>query len=184
VSAIERRSTVELRAAGGRKLAGHAAVYDSPSQDLGGFIEIVKPGAFKRSLESNSRDQLALVQHMPHLVLGRRGAGTLRLWEDQRGLAFEIDLPSTSTANDLLVSIERGDISGASFAFVVPKGGERWDVRGDTAVRELREVDLLEVTVTPTPAYLDTSVAVRAFRSRHVPYQRLRLAKLWLESAA
>lgn len=179
---IERRAAIELRAAGGRKLVGYAAVFNSPSQDLGGFTEIVKPGAFARSLASNTSDPLALVQHVPHLVLARKGAGTLDLREDQRGLAFEIDLPETTAARDLLVSVQRGDIAGCSFGFTVPKGGDRWEVRGDKVVRELVDVDLIEITITPVPAYADTSVAVRAFQSRHVPYSRLRAAHRWLES--
>lgn len=181
---LERRAALELRAAGGKtpRLVGHAAVFDSPSQDLGGFTETIKPGAFKRTLQANDRDPLALVQHMPHMVLGRRSAGTLRLSEDQRGLAFEIDVPDTTAARDLLVSVERGDVRGASFAFSVPKGGDTWEVRGTSVVRELRDLDLHEITITASPAYLDTTVALRAFEHRYVPYQRLRMAKLWLES--
>ncbi len=79
-SPVERRPALELRAARGAgsghgRLEGYAAVFDSASQDLGGFVEFVRPGAFKRSLESNRIDPLALVQHMPHLVLGRRIGG-------------------------------------------------------------------------------------------------------------
>lgn len=162
---MERRAAIELRAAGDGKsprLAGYAAVFDSPSADLGGFVEIIRPGAFTRSLAGSDRDPLALVQHMPHLVLGRRSAGTLRLAEDQRGLAFEIDPPDTQAARDLMVSVQRGDIRGASFAFTVPPGGDSWEARGDTVVRTLRDVDLLEVTVTANPAYSDTTVALRA----------------------
>jgi HK97 family phage prohead protease len=182
--AAERRLAVDLRAATGGKtprLIGHAAVFDSPSQDLGGFTEIVRRGAFTRTLASD-RDPLALVQHMPQLVLGRRSAGTLRLQEDGRGLAFEIDVPNTTTARDLLVSVERGDVRGASFAFNVPKGGDRWEVRGGNVIRELLDVDLYEITITAQPAYQDTSVATRAYQHRFVPFKRLRLAKMWLES--
>jgi HK97 family phage prohead protease len=136
---IERRATIELRAEGGQRsprLVGLAAVFDKPSQDLGGFIEIVRPGAFTRTLASD-RDPLALVAHMPQLVLGRRSAGTLRLQEEQRGLAFEIEVPDTTAARDLLVSVERGDVKGASFAFTTPDDGDRWSVRGEQVIREL-----------------------------------------------
>lgn len=159
----EIRATAELRAAGGKipRLEGYAAVFDKQSADLGGFIEIVRAGAFRRSLQSKDTDPLALVHHMPHLVLGRRSAGTLKLGEDSRGLAFEIDLPDTQSARDVAVSVERGDIRGASFAFKVPPNGDRW-TRGQPVVRELLDVDLAEITITPTPAYADTSVARRA----------------------
>ncbi|HEY1300868.1 MAG TPA: HK97 family phage prohead protease [Stellaceae bacterium] len=182
---MERRAAVELRAAGdGRTLAGYAAVFNSPSADLGGFVEIIRPGAFTRSLAANSADPLALVQHRPELVLGRRGAGTLRLAEDGRGLAFEVDLPETQAARDLAVSVMRGDINGASFAFTVPPGGDAWSVRGDAVMRELRDVDLHEITITPTPAYPDTTVALRALAGmRRDRPPRLRALQRFLETA-
>jgi HK97 family phage prohead protease len=184
MTTIERRVAVELRAGGDKRsprLVGHAAVYNSPSQDLGGFIEIVKPGAFTRTLTTD-RDPLALVQHMPQLVLGRRSAGTLRLQEDQRGLAFEIDVPDTTTARDLLVSVERGDVRGASFAFSTPKGGDKWEMRGDQVVRELVDVDLHEITITAQPAYLDTEVARRSLQSFRFVAPRLRSLQRFLET--
>jgi HK97 family phage prohead protease len=182
---MEWRSACELRASGDKsapRLHGYAAVFDSASLDLGGFTEIVNPGAFTRTLASNESDPLALVHHLPHLVLGRRSAGTLRLNEDKRGLAFEIDLPDTQTARDLLVNVERGDIRGASFAFTVPKGGDAWEVRGGNVVRHLRDVTLHEITITPAPAYTDTSVARRFFASRYSPPPYLRSARLFLET--
>jgi HK97 family phage prohead protease len=181
---IERRAAIELRAAGGKtpRLQGYAAVFDSPSQDLGGFIEVVKPGAFTRTLKTD-RDPLALVQHMPQLVLGRRSAGTLRLSQDSRGLAFDIDVPNTTAAHDLLVSVERGDIRGASFAFSVPKGGDAWREDGGKMIRTLTDVDLHEITVTANPAYTDTTVALRALNglARSYPF-RLGALRRFLET--
>ena len=124
----------------GRKLAGYAAVLQ---------FAVCRPRRLHRNHSRRARspdrwraiplDPLALLQHMPHLVLGRRSAGTLRLAEDARGLAFEIDLPDTTAARDLAVSVARGDIKGASFAFTVPPGGDSWATHGDTVMRELRE---------------------------------------------
>jgi uncharacterized protein len=178
---VERRTAIELRAGGDAKsprLVGHAAIFNSMSQNLGGFTEIIRPGAFARSLASADHDQLALVQHMPQLVLGRRSAGTLRLSEDQRGLAFEIDVPETSAARDLLVSVQRGDVRGASFAFSTPKGGDKWEVRGGEVVRELLDVNLHEVTITAQPAYVDTSVALRSLQQFQQPARRLAVTAL------
>ncbi len=182
---IERRIAVELRASGGKtpRLAGYAAVFDKASQDLGGFTEIIRPGAFTRTLKGGGLDPLALVQHMPQLVLGRRSAGTLRLNEDQRGLAFEIDVPETTAARDLLVSVERGDIRGASFAFSTPAGGDKWEIRGDAMIRELLDVDLHEVTITAQPAYVDTSVALRSLQScKFAGFSSLRALRRFLET--
>lgn len=179
----ERRPAIELRARGGStpRLEGYAAVFDSPSEDLGGFVEFVRPGAFKRSLGDNRADPMALVHHLPHLVLGRRSAGTLRLAEDTRGLHFEVDMPDTGTARDLLVSVERGDVRGASFAFSIAPQGDRWQVQGDQVTRDLLDVDLHEITITPTPAYPDTEVARRTLATIRTPH-RVALARRFLET--
>ena len=189
---LERRlaPTLEVRAAGGiapgssRLLVGYASVFDSRSEDLGGFNEYVRPGAFSRSLADAKTDPLALVSHIPHLVLGRRSAGTLRLAEDAKGLAFEIDLPDTQTARDLSVSVERGDIKGASFAFTVPENGDRWSEQDGLIVRELIDVDLHEITVTPNPAYAATEVARRHLEFILRPRPRLVAARRWLSTCS
>lgn len=181
----ERRPALELRTLGGKsapRLAGYAAVFDTPSEDLGGFVEYVRAGAFRRTLQSNRLDPLALVHHMPHLVLGRRSSGTLRLSEDTRGLEFEIDLPDTTTARDIAVSVERGDIRGASFAFSVAPEGDRWNMAGDAITRDLIDVDLHEITITATPAYPDTEVARRALATLTTPRRGVLLARRFLES--
>lgn len=172
--------TLEIRTASGLslpspgKLAGHAAVFDSPA-DLGPFVEVVRRGAFTRSLQRPG-NILALYDHERRAILGRVSAGTLRLHEDDKGLAFELDLPDTSVGRDLAVLVQRGDVTGCSFGFLVPDGGDRWESRADKPVRELRSVDLHEVTITPQPAYADTSVAVRSLRMFDDP---LRLHRLW-----
>lgn len=160
---LERRAAAELRATAGGRLEGYAAVWDSESQDLGGFVETVRRGAFTRSL-AHPDNITALYDHDRRAILGRVGAGTLRLAEDGRGLHFDVQLPPTSVGKDLAVLVERGDVRGASFAFKVPKGGDRWDFSGPVARRELLDVDLLEITITAQPAYLDTTVAKRTLR--------------------
>lgn len=179
--ALEVRSAVSLRASGAGRLEGYAAVFNSPSQDLGGFTESVRPGAFKRSLASPA-GILALYDHDTRSILGRVGAGTLRLAEDSKGLHFDLDLPDTSIGSDLGVLVNRGDVSGASFSFTTPKGGDYWSRSATGAPhRELIDVNLHEITVTALPAYLDTEVA-----KRHLPIfhsaPRLRLAKRYMET--
>lgn len=153
----------ELRAAsGGRRLEGYAALFDVPAMigdpGAGGFREIIRPGAFRASLAPGS-DVLALADHNPAQVLGRTASGTLRLSEDAKGLAFDLDVPDTQAGRDMLALAQRGDIGGASFAFSVPKGGEAWQ----GAMRELRTVNLHEISVVSAhPAYSGTSVQARA----------------------
>jgi len=160
VHTIERRgAAAEIRAAG-RRLAGHAAVFNVPA-DLGGITETVRPGAFTRTL-GEGRDILALQDHDPGRVLARTKSGTLRLAEDSRGLSFEIDLANTTLANDLLEMVTRGDVGGASFGFRVRRDGEHWEGRK----RELRAVDLIEVSIVSSfPAYPQTDVSARSLVS-------------------
>ncbi len=152
---IEHRSAIEWRAAG-RKLVGLAAPYNSPT-DLGaGISETIKPGAFTKSLSSN-KDILALIDHDTGRLLARTKSGTLRLTEDQRGLSFELDLPATRDAEDLLALAQRGDIGGMSFGFKAI--AEAWS----GTRRELLEIDLREISVIHSwPAYQSTEVAVRS----------------------
>jgi len=175
---LERRTAVELRATSPGRLEGYAAVFNAPSHDLGGFVERVRPGAFARSLKAADSIR-ALYDHDRASVLGRVGAGTLRLTEDQRGLRFEIDLPETSVGKDLAVLVERGDVAGASFAFRVPEGGDEWRNGTDGVERDLLDIDLHEITVTADPAYPDTSVAKRRMPVLH---HRLALALRYLET--
>jgi HK97 family phage prohead protease len=149
----------ELRTADPSRLLGYAAIFNTPSQDLGGFVEVVRPGAFSRTLQKADHVR-ALYDHQGGHVLGRVGAGTLKLAEDDRGLRFEVALPPTTVARDLAVLVERGDVAGASFAFRAQE--ERWTTYEGLPLRELLDVDLEEITITARPAYPDTSVALRS----------------------
>lgn len=151
---VELRAATELRAAG-RKLAGYAAVFGAAAK-VGGFTESIMHGAFRAALASKG-DILALVDHDPGRLLARTGSGTLRLSEDAKGLAFELDVPDTGLGRDILALAERRDLGGMSFAFKVMD--EAWPTRDR---RELRAVDLLEVSVVQAfPAYAATSVEAR-----------------------
>ena len=142
-----------------RRIVGHAAVFDSLSEDLGGFREKVAPGAFAASIASD--DIRALFNHNPDHVLGRNGeAGTLRLAEDDKGLAIAIDTPDTQVARDLVTSIERGDISQMSFGFRTI--GDEWQMVDGENVRTLQAVKLFDVSPVTFPAYLQTDVAARS----------------------
>ncbi len=144
-------------AAYGRTLEGYAAVFNEETR-ISGFHEVVLPGAFRESLRSGT-DVLCLVDHDPGKLLARTRSGTLRLEEDGKGLHFEIDLPDTSIARDVLALVQRGDVGGCSFAFTVKRGGEAWQGKR----RELRSVALHEISLVHAwPAYKNTSVQARA----------------------
>ena len=162
---MERRAlaaTPEVRADNGVKVArGYAALFNSEA-DIGGYFrEIIAPGAFADTLKS--ADVRALVDHDTGRVIGRSSSGTLRLEEDDKGLAVEIDLPDTSEGRDLAVLLERGDISGMSFGFRVTH--DEWDETGDTPLRTIRAVELFEVSAVAFPAYDDTEIGLRSLES-------------------
>jgi hypothetical protein len=156
----------EMRASGSDDkpvLTGYAVVYNSPSQDLGNFIEIIKPGAFKRCLSSNP-DIFCFSNHDATKILGRTSAGTLRLKDDNRGLGFSLDVPNTQLGNDTYESVKRGDIRGCSFAFSAVD--EDWEENPNGKpqyIRTVSDADLLgEITITAFPAYEATTVAARS----------------------
>lgn len=154
----------ELRVAkaddGTRSITGYAAVFNVQSLDFGGWSEMISPSAFTRTLQDNP-DVLCLYNHSTGKVLGRTKAKTLSLEVDNVGLKFTCSLPDTTVANDLTVSIERGDIDGCSFGFVCQS--DVWTSMDDgSALRTLLDVDLFEVTITSEPAYTDTSVSLRS----------------------
>ena len=156
-------STIEVRSAeeeGGNKiLRGYAAVFDSLSENLGGFREKIAPGAFDDVLDNDVR---ALVDHKSDKILGRTRSGTLRLSIDQRGLAYEVDMPETTTAQDLMISITRGDISQSSFGFTVEDDDWSEDEDG-RVIRTIKKVGLLlDVSPVTYPAYQATDATMRS----------------------
>lgn len=150
--------TPEVRATdNGRTIGGYAAVFNSRANIGGYFEEVIAPGAFDDALMQDVR---ALVDHDTGRVIGRTKAGTLRMKQDDTGLAVEIDLPDTSDGRDLATLIERGDVSGMSFGFIVTK--ETWDETTEPPMRTIQGLDLREVSVVAFPAYDDTSIAMRS----------------------
>ena len=151
---IERRAAAGGLRASGRTLSGYAAVFNAETQ-IGDFSERLAPGAFRDSLASG-RDVLALLDHRADVLLGRTRSGSLKLHEDDKGLAFELTLPDTQAGRDLVALAERGDLGGMSFGFIAKD--EEW--RGDT--RELRQVELHEISVVQSwPAYQQTEINLR-----------------------
>ena len=170
----ERRTVViddcEIRADGSKRtFRGHAAVFDSLSVDLGGFREKIKRGAFRKVLQSGP-DVRFLKNHDANLIFGRSTAGTLRLKEDGTGLFVENDLPTdsegrlTASAEELSIAVERGDITGMSFAFrVKPDGDDDWAEEDGAFIRTiLRFGALMDVGPVTYPAYTATDAAVRS----------------------
>lgn len=167
---VERRGAAGHVSAKGRRLVGYAARFGVEAR-IGSFREVIRSGAFAQSL-TGERDILALLDHDPKSLLGRTRSGTLSLREDGDGLAFELALPETRAAADVLALAERGDLGGMSFGFVATD--EHWN--GD--LRELRAVELHEVSIVQSwPAYEQTTIDVRSRLPRDGDLRRL-----WLDT--
>jgi uncharacterized protein len=149
-------SNLEVRAEGnGNTLVGYAALFDSPSEPMP-FIEYVKRGAFSKTLNDGA-DVRLLIDH-EGVPLARSKSGTLALEEDERGLRVEAELdPMNPDAARIMSAMKRGDLSQMSFAFRTIK--DNWNT--DRSVRELREVQLFDVSVVTFPAYEETVAELR-----------------------
>ena len=147
---------VEYRAEEGKRIIeGHAAVFDAPAE-IYGFTEVIRKGAF---LDSIGRDDVrCLLNHDANYVLGRTKSGTLKLSEDKIGLKIENDPPNTQWANDLIISMERGDIDQMSFGFTVEN--EKWSTKDGKEIREILKANLFDVSPVTYPAYKETDVQV------------------------
>lgn len=169
--ALERRSGyTELRTEG-RRLFGRVAPFNVEAE-ISAFREKIAPGAFANSLASGA-DIVALQDHDPTRLLGRTRANSLRLREDPSGLLFDLDLPMTSVAADVLELVRSGNAGGMSFGFVATR--EDWPKPDQ---RVLRSVDLREVSVVSwQPAYEGTEIAAR---SRHLARKAASAARLRL----
>lgn len=135
---------------GSRRFRGYAAVYGSPSLPLP-FIETIRAGAFDRTLRSGTAVRL-LWNHDPSMVLAST-ARTLTLTSDARGLLAVAALPGNGLGQYAAEAIERRDVTGMSFGFVVRR--DRWNAKGTE--RELLDIELREVSLVGWPAYPATS---------------------------
>lgn len=140
----------------GNTIRGYAAVYNSDSEWMGGFYEQIASGAFDDVMDNDVR---AYFNHDENLLLGRVSSGTLRIGSDKRGLYYEVDLPNTSYANDLVELMKRGDVNQSSFAFLIDR--DRWEERDGKTYRIIEKVSrLLDVSPVAQPAYPDATSAL------------------------
>lgn len=162
--------TIEMRAAADgeagdakRTVTGYAAVFNSPSEDMG-FIEYIEPGAFREAIPKS--DVRALFNHDPNYILARTASGTLQIEEDEKGLRYQFSIPETTFGNDFAVMLQRGDVSQSSFSFTVKDQTWEENRQADGTMqytRRIKKVErLYDVSPVTYPAYPDTEVALRS----------------------
>ncbi len=168
---IEKRifqSSIELRSneeSGTSLIVGQASVFNVRSENLGGFREVIMPGAFDDVLTDDVR---CLLNHDRNFILGRTKSGTLRLSVDANALNYEADAPDTQTIKDLVIApLKRRDIDQSSFAFRVARDGDKWDEDEEgVIVRTVHRISkLYDVSPVTFPAYPDTKVSARSLEA-------------------
>lgn len=153
---------IEKREDGTPVITGYASVFfvegdaGTEYQLFPDLKERIMPRAFNKAL-SERHNAAGLFNHDPNMVLGRVSAGTLKLWKDQRGLRYEITPPASR--QDVVESIQRGDVTGSSFGFRVLEQKFRTEDKID--VREIHSVELLDVSPVLFPAYVGTTTGLR-----------------------
>ena len=162
---LEVRSfSIELRGEGeSRHVEGYGSVFNERSLDLGGFVEMIAPGAFDGVIERS--DVKAYLDHNPQrgiLARSRNGEGSLKLEVDERGLKYSFDAPHTALGDEVVEGLKRGDYTQSSFAFTVQE--QTWTKEEDgTYLRTITKVGgLYDVSIVGNPAYEGTSVALRS----------------------
>ena len=166
--APEAELTIETRASGQTAIVGYAAVYNRLSLDLGGFREMILPGAFDKVLsrQRGKQDVIAVFNHDPNILLGRTSSGTLQLSSDEKGLKYSVTPPAERA--EIISLILRRDVFGSSFAFTVSKDGESFASDASGAVRSIREVSgLYDVGPVVNAAYpaSTSGIAMRSYEA-------------------
>jgi HK97 family phage prohead protease len=170
VSDAERRFTsvpVEIRAGRDKSntIGGYAAKFNRMSQNLGGFKEQIRSGAFNYSASQGWPDVQARYNHDDSAIIGTTGGNSLRLHTDEEGLVYEVDMLDDFLSQRIYKLVERGDVRQSSFAFIADEDDWGTDDTG-YPMRTLVTVRLLDVAPVNAPAYLDTSVGLRSLASK------------------
>lgn len=141
---------------GSHVISGTAVVFDQPSEAMP-FIEYVSPLAFKNVDFSNVQ---LLYNHDFSSILARVDAGTLKITVNNKGLNFTATLPDTQLGNDTFTNIQNGNLQGLSFGFTI--ADDSWGLDNDgNEVHTINQIDqLFELSLTPIPAYQETSVKI------------------------
>jgi uncharacterized protein len=147
----------------GMTIGGYAAKFSVRSHNLGNFIEVVEPQAFRKSESDGFPGTTCKYQHDDNMLLGTTAAGTLRIAIDKVGVDYTCDLPECRA--DVFEMISRKDVQHSSFAMQVY---DQQFERGDNGVpvRHLLQCRLLDCSPVTSPAYPDATVALRSLAAQ------------------
>ena len=119
--------------------------------------EAIRPGAFAATIEAWKASGKDIPLHWDHKasaesIIGSVDPATMRETDEGLYVEGQLDLEDSELAREAWRSLKRNRI-GLSFGFLTTDSGDRED-----GVRELRVIDLFEITLTGTPANSDTRV--------------------------
>ncbi|MCM3792501.1 HK97 family phage prohead protease [Priestia megaterium] len=142
-------------------IEGYINKFGHKSQFMG-FFEQVDRNAFNRTL-AQGHNIFGMYNHSSDKILGSTKTGSLTLSVDEVGLRFSLKInPKISYANDVYELVRSGDVEGCSFGFYVLE--DEWSIQEDgTELRTILDLELLECTITPHPAYLDSEASIRSY---------------------
>lgn len=181
------QATLRLREAGegaedSRVIEGYCMLFGVRSKLLcdwwDPYYEVLEPGCItKETLDK--QDIKLTMYHDSHIILARskRGTGTLNYEVDATGVKFWAEMPNTPDGDTALELVKRGDIDGCSFIYstdeedsencvsyekITEKNDEGEEI--EVLIRHVKRIDrVYDFTITPNPAYLETSVSRREF---------------------
>ena len=138
-------------------ISGYAITYESLSQNLGGFKEVID----KRALDNvYFGDTYLLYQHKTEDVLASTASGTMTVQLTDKGLYFRAVLANTSLGKDTYELVQRGDLKSMSFAFTCEE--DTWNVNTSPQTRRVKKIGKVsELSIVTNPAYKTSSVAKR-----------------------
>ena len=160
---------------------GYSLLFDSWSEDLGGFKEVVTRDSLRNT---NMSDVRALFNHNVDNVLARSSAGTLDLNVDDKGLKFRFKTPNTSYGRDLAENLKNGNVNQCSFGFRVADNGDsfEYDKQENIYKRSLNDIsEISDVSIVTYPAYSETSVAPALRSIDKIEEEKITLEKRNLE---
>lgn len=143
-------------------ISGVGVVYNSETELFPGFFELIRPGAFSKSL-NRFKELKCFINHNSSMVLSTTKSNPpLEIIDSETSLDFRSPIPPTTYGNDLTVNVGMGNISGASFTFTINEGGELFTMDADGIYhREILDAEIYEVGPVTNPAYEQTSVSLR-----------------------
>lgn len=143
-------------------IVGRGVVYNTEVEIIPGVFEIIRPGSFSQSLNRFNELKCFINHDSAKILSTTRSNPALEITDNEESLDFRSPIPPTTYGNDLAINVKRGNISGASFSFMINDGGEKFTMDEDGNYhREITSAEIYEVGPVTNPAYQQTSVALR-----------------------